>query len=111
MLKHGRRRGGAACKDQVRLKRDEFLRESLHQLDISGGPANVDLVVALHPAEVPKLLLKGLDRGLPFLVALGGGRQDTDPAHPFGLLPPRHHWPRRRAAQPRDESAPFHSMT
>jgi hypothetical protein len=38
------------------------------------------------------------------LVALGGERQDTDPAHPFGLLRARRERPRRRrAAQTADE--------
>src|SRR4029453_11820182 len=87
LLELGRGSGGAARKNEVRLKRDEFLRESFHQLDISRRPANVDLAVAaLQPPELPKPFPKRRDRGLPFLVALGGERQDTDPAHPFGLL-------------------------
>jgi hypothetical protein len=46
LLEHGRGSGGAARKNELRLKRDEFLRESFHQLDISRCPANVDLAVS-----------------------------------------------------------------
>jgi len=71
------------------LKRDEFLRKSFHQLDIGRRPANFDLAVAaLNPPELPKLLPKRRDRGLPFLVALGGERQDTDPANRAGNAKP-----------------------
>src|SRR5262249_61059825 len=59
----------------------------------------------------PNPLPKRRDRGLPFLVALGGERQATDPAHPFGLLRPRRQRPRRRTPEQRDERAPFHSIT
>jgi len=79
--------GGAARENEVGLKRDEFLREAFHQLDVTGRPANIDFdVAALDPPELPKLLPKRRQRGLPVLIALDGGRQDTDPAHPFGLL-------------------------
>src|SRR5262249_48245770 len=106
---NGRRSGGAACKNEVRLKRDEFLRECFHQLDISRRPPNVDLAVAtLYPPELSKLLPKRGDRGLPFFVALGGECQDTDPAHPFGLLRARCERPSSRAAEQRDELATFH---
>src|SRR5262245_33094179 len=119
LLKHSRGSGGAARKNEVRLKGGKFLRESFAQFDISCRPANVDFAVAaLHPPELPKPLPKRRDRGLPFLVALSGERQDTDPAHPFGLLRPRRQRPcrsRRRAAEQRDELAALqrrdHSIT
>ena len=61
-MEHGRGSGGAARKNEVRLKRDEFLRESFHQFDIGRRPANVDLAVAaLHPPEHPKPLPKRRD--------------------------------------------------
>src|SRR5262249_1184422 len=37
--------------------------------------------------------------------------QHRNPFHLFALLRTRHHRPRRRAAEPHDEHAPFHSMT
>jgi hypothetical protein len=113
LLKHGRGSRGAARKNELRLNRGEFLCESFHQLDVSRRPANVDLdVEAVDPPELPKLLPKRRDRGLPFLVALGGERQNTDPAQPFGLLRVGRKRPRHgRTAEQPGELAPPHGTS
>src|SRR5262245_34449945 len=69
---------------------------------------SISLLRPLYPPELSKFLLKRGDRGLPFFVALGGECQDTDPAHPFGLLRAGRERPRRRAAKQCDERAPLH---
>jgi hypothetical protein len=38
-LQHRRGSWRGACKDEVRLKRDEFLRKSFHRLDIGRRPS------------------------------------------------------------------------
>ena len=113
LLKHGRSSGGAARENEVGLKRDEFLSEAFHQLDVSRRPANIDLdVAALEPPEFPKFFPKRCQRGLPVLVALGGGRQNTEPAHPFGLLRVGCSRPRQgRTAKKLGELAPPHEAS
>src|SRR5262249_60067426 len=97
---HRRSSGCTARKYQVGLKRDEFLREALHRLDIGCRPASVDLdVSAFRPPELPEFLPKRRDPGLRFMVALGEGHQDTYPPYPLGLLRARRKRPRRRAAE------------
>src|SRR5262245_22166586 len=49
---------------------------------------------------------------LGFRGVLGSRQQYANTPHPVGLLRPRHHRPRRRAAKPRDKgAASTHSIT
>jgi len=44
---------------------------------------------------------------LSLRIAFSEVHEDRDAPHPLGLLRPRREWPRRRAAEQRDEIAPF----
>jgi hypothetical protein len=91
------------------LKRDEFLRELLHRLDIGCRPARVDLDVAtLRPPELPEFRPERRDLGLRSRVAFGKGHRDTDPADRVRMLRVRDERPRRRCAEKRDEVASLH---
>src|SRR5262249_19967182 len=68
-------------------------------------------VVAFRPTELVKSVPECCDMSLCFRVALEMAHQHTDPPHPLALLRPRRERPRRRAAEERDEVAPFHSIT
>jgi hypothetical protein len=58
-------------KNEVGLQRDEFLRESLHQLRVQRRPAIVDPnVAALRPPKLLESLLECGDESLSFPVAL-----------------------------------------
>src|SRR5262249_17064680 len=78
-----------------------------------GRPASVDSdVAALRPAELLERLAECSDPSLSFRVALGIGHQHANKPHPLGLLRSCRQRPRsRRAAEQRDEVAPFHSIT
>ena len=55
-------------KDEVRLKLDQFLRESFHRLDIGRRPASVDFdVTALRPPDLSKFLPERREPGLRFI--------------------------------------------
>src|SRR6516162_340839 len=63
-------------------------------------------------ADIPTQLLQCLDKcyeaGLPCEIVCSQSHENTDPPHPVALLRPRRERPRRRAADQRDELAPFH---
>src|SRR5438874_13329280 len=69
-------------------------------------------VNAFRPAHRPKLVSEGRHARLDVAVALGKGHQNTDLSRARFLLRARRERPRDgRAAEQRDELAPFHSMT
>src|SRR5262252_2627553 len=76
-----------------------------------GGVAKAKLdldVAAIDPAQFLQALYQLPDPGLTFWVALREHTQKSDARHPAGLLRPRRERPRgRRAAEQRDELAPF----
>ena len=110
LLQQSRSVGRALRKNEVGLKGDEFLRESLYRLRVAGcRPARVDPdVAALRPAELLKSLPECGGEGLSFRGALGKRHQHADPPHPVGLLRARHQRPGRRAAEKGDEIATPH---
>jgi hypothetical protein len=59
------------------------------------------------PAQLRQSVSERGNAGLINLI-FGSGYQHPDQTHSFRLLRLRHHWPRRRAPEPRDERAPFH---
>jgi hypothetical protein len=72
------------------------------------GPAGVDPhVVADGPAQLLQPLQERPDAGLKFRIVRGYGQEYADAPHPLGLLRPRRKRPSRRAAEQRDERAPF----
>src|SRR5262249_14368220 len=68
-------------------------------------------VAAIGPTQVRKRLSERRyarpRQGIVFVVR----HQYADAPHPLGLLPPRHHRPRRCAREPRDYLATVHSIT
>src|SRR5262249_47470075 len=102
----------AACgarNNEVGLQRDEFHREAPNRLRIGGcRPANVDpSVAALCPPELLESVQERRDQRLPRTTLIA--HQHPNPPHPLWLLRPRRERPRGcRAAEQRDERAPFH---
>src|SRR5262245_35731359 len=69
-------------------------------------------VAAGRPSELPEPLSKILKIALRVRIVLGNPQQYRDPPHPPALLRARRERPRGcRAAEQRDELAPFHSIT
>jgi hypothetical protein len=87
------------AKDEVRLQRHKFLRESLQQCRIGCGPANVEpYLAAVGPPELLEFLPKRRDKGLSLRVVLGRRHQHADSPHPVSLLRACGNRPCRRAA-------------
>src|SRR5262249_10934359 len=69
-------------------------------------------VAAVSPAQLLELLQKRTDPCHSFRIVRGQRGQHADAPHSLALLRPRRERPRRRrAAEQRDELAPFHSIT
>src|SRR5262249_51265847 len=72
------------------------------------GPAGVDLHVAADgPVRKRQPLMERREAGLIFRIVRGCGQENTDAPHTLALLPARRERPRRRAAEKRNELAPF----
>src|SRR5262249_32962305 len=101
-----RRRGG---QDYVRHERDQFHRISTKVIGVTRCPSHVDVDVA---ADCPTCLLQTLqknsDAALPLRIVRGQMHEHADPSHPVGLLRAHPERPYPRAAEQRDERAPFH---
>jgi hypothetical protein len=94
------------------VQADQFLREHSHPLNAASGPANVHpQVAAINPTQFRKPLRKRGEVAICRRIVFGILHKHANPPHPFELLRPRHHRPRRRAAEPCDELSPFHWMT
>src|SRR5262249_61738759 len=65
-------------------------------------------IAVLGPAERLEFLAKCNDAGPHFGIILVIWMQECDAPHALSLLRPRRERPRRRAAEQRDELAPFH---
>src|SRR5262245_10490155 len=78
-----------------------------------GREAGVDAQVApLAPARLLQRLGERREAGASFRIVRAPIHEHADAPHPLALLRPRHSWPRRRAANERDELAPpNHSIT
>src|SRR6266849_6642566 len=98
-------------KNDVWGQRYQFLGKLAISLDIARSPTNIDPQVA---ANSPPSLLQTLEEcretGLPFRIVGGQVHEHADAPHPRCLLSARRKWPRHRAADDRDEFAPFHSI-
>src|SRR5262249_8834865 len=103
---------GATGQKGIRGKRDQFRRILALAIDIVLAPAGLDPHIAVTPAQLPQDLPERRYAGLTLWIVGGHVHQHADPAHPFGLLRARRERPRCcRAAEQRDELAPFHSIT
>src|SRR5262249_55193427 len=89
-----------------------FLGERLLPTAIPGGLTIFDCDVTTgRPSQFLDAPLQCRSLLLPFWIIGGSGHQPPDSPHPLALLRARREWPRRRAADERDELAPFHSIT
>src|SRR5262249_49505370 len=108
LLQQNRSGGCVLRRDQVWLQHDEVLGKSLRGLSAERRPAIVDLnVVALRPPELLECLPESCQISLSFEVVIGIRHQPANPPHPARLLRARRERPRRRAAEKRDDLAPF----
>src|SRR5262249_7943804 len=88
------------------------LRERSHPIDVTAGPTKVyPHVAAIGPTKVRKGLSEHRDASLRHGIVFVVLHEHADTPHPFALLRARRDGPCRRAADERDELAPFHSMT
>src|SRR5262245_48098481 len=92
-------------------KRDEFGRRSAHCLGSVGPPIVDEDVLASNPTQLLKSLHERGEASLSFRIAFRKWAQDTDAAHPLGLLRPGRERPSRSAPEQRDELAASHSIT
>src|SRR4029077_12012237 len=96
-------------KNEIGLQRDEFLRETRHQLHFR-RPTSVDSdVAALCPPKLLERLPEYGNESLPFTVVLAMRHQHTDPPHSVRLLRARRDRPRnRRCTEQSKELATLH---
>src|SRR6266446_789787 len=96
----------------IRCKRDQFARVSANLGRTAAGPAGLDLhVAAVGPAQLLQRLHERSEVGL-LVGLLGRTHEHADAPHPLALLRARRERPRNsRAAEQRNEGAPFHSTT
>jgi hypothetical protein len=72
------------------------------------APPDVDLHIAPDgPTQLLQRLQERPDAGLKFRIVRGYGQEHLDASHPLALLRARRNRPTRRAAEQRDELAPF----
>jgi hypothetical protein len=94
------------------LQADQLLRERSYPIGVTAAPTKVHPhVAAIGPTQARKRLRERrearLRQGIVFVVR----HEHADAPHPLGLLRSARQRPRRRAAEKRDEFAPFHSIT
>src|SRR5262249_1062848 len=102
---------GATGQKDIRGERDQFRRVLALAIDIVLAPAGLDPHIAVAPAQLLQDLPERRYAGLTLWIVHGHVHQHADPAHLLGLLRVRRERPRGRAADERDEIAPFHSIT
>src|SRR6516165_12092304 len=105
--RRGRRR--ALRQDHIRRDACELRRLLPQTARVAGGPAILDPDVAtIPPTKVCERLRKRGNQGLLIGITLISSQQHADAPHFFRLLRPRSDRPGCRAADERDEVAPFH---
>jgi hypothetical protein len=100
--------GASRSQENVGCERNQFCRVSVN---IAGsGPAGIyPQVAVLAPSQLTERLCERREPGLSLSIVRGDIREHADASHTLSLLRPRRERPtRRRAADERDEFAPFH---
>ena len=101
-------RRGPGCQDDVGLQADQLLRKRSYPIDVGAEPPKVHPhVAAIGPTQVRKRLSERGEAKLPLWIVFVARHEHADAPHAVALLRPRHHRPRRRAPEPRDELPPF----
>src|SRR5262249_9156193 len=107
-----RRHAAGHCQDDVGREPHQFLRILAIAVNLARSPTEVDSQVAAHrPTELLQPLQERCEASLVVGIVRIPRHEHTDPPHPLALLRARRERPRRRAAEQRDELAPFHSIT
>src|SRR5205823_1908924 len=98
------------CDDHVNFEPHEFRRDLGRTVVTAFRPAHIDLyVAAFDPAKFAQPRHKGGD---PYVGSCRrASAEETNSGEARRLLRPRRERPRCRAADERDELAPFHSIT
>src|SRR5262249_40232959 len=112
-LLHGDDRWWAAAQDDVRSLCDQLRGAFAEPVRVAQTPAIVDAHVAtVDPAVGLKPLHECRCASLAFRITRRqGAQEETDPPHPFTLLPPRPNRPhRRRAAEEGEEAAAVYGL-
>ena len=105
----GSGRWGRGCQDDVGLQADQLLRKRSYPIDISAEPPKVHPhVPALGPTQVRECLRERGNVSLPHGIAFVAHHEHADAPHAVALLRSRHHRPRRRTTDPRNELPPSH---
>src|SRR5215469_9201739 len=103
---------GAYGEDDFRRERNQFRRVGIASPGIDCAQAVVDLQVTSDvPSQFPKSLQERGVAGECLRVVRGQASEHADAPRTLGLLCARRERPRGRAAEKRDELAPFHSIT
>src|SRR5262249_35679558 len=105
--------GRGHTEDRIGPQIDQFFCHSPDPIRIIGAPAKFDPeIAAFSPPQLRKRTPESCEPRLRSPIALRIGHQHADQPHPVRLLRTRRKRPRnRRAAEHRDERAPFHSTT
>src|SRR5262249_22075801 len=106
-------RRGRVCHDDVGLQTDQLLRDLSYPIEVTAGPMNVQAHVAgLSPTQARNGLRERRNVSLRHEIVFVVRHEHADAPHPPALLRARRDWPRRSAAEERDELAPpNHSIT
>ena len=110
LLQQRLQRQRAADQDHVRIEAHELFRLGADAPGVGAAPAIVDAgVAAVGPPQLLQRLPERREIGLHCWIVLGERIQHANPSDAVGLLRARREGPRcRRAAEQRDELAPFH---
>src|SRR5262249_4942764 len=101
-----------ASDDEVRCRTHQLRRGGSNPAQISTGISMLDLnIPVLGPPERREPLPKRNDASHHFRIVLGVWMQERDATHARRLLRARRERPGSRAAEQRNEGAPFHSIT
>src|SRR5262249_33988938 len=108
----GNGRRSRVCQDDVGLQAHQLLRERSYPIVVIAVPTEVHPHVAIGPTQIRKRLREHRVATLALRIVFVPRHEHADAPYAVALLRARHHRPRRRAPEPRDElSPPDHSIT
>ena len=90
------------------LQSDQLPGERSYPIDVTAAPKDDLHVAAIGPTQVRKRLNEHRDATLRLGIIFVKRHEHADAPHAVSLLRPRHHRPRRRASEPRDEFSSLH---
>jgi hypothetical protein len=91
------------------LQTNQILRECSHPIVVTAGPTKVHPhIAAIGPTPVCKRVSERRVAKLPLRIVFVERQEHANSLHAVALLRLRHHRPRCRAPQSRNELSPFH---